>query len=442
MQGDRITLTRSEQRRLLVLNHLLSGALVNSEAASLLGISVRQVRRLRRRYEAEGAAALAHGNRGRRPTHALQAGVAARVVELAKTKYMGFNQHHFTEMLAEQEGLQLSVSSVYRILHAAGIAAPHKRRPPRHRRRRDRYPRAGMLLQIDGSRHDWLEGRGPYLSLVGGIDDATGLVPWATFHEQEDAQGYFELLRAVVRRHGIPLAVYADRHGIFFKTKDKELTLAEALAGRREPTQFGRLLEELGVQLILARSPQAKGRVERLWGTFQDRLTSELRLANASTAAQAELVLHRYLPKHNRRFRVQANDPQPAWVPWPKGRSLDDLFCFKYRKVVANDHTVKLDGQVIDIPPQPNRLSFAKVEVELREYFDGRLQVHYQGRCLAKVLVSQPKTVYRLNNKPHSQARSQDPMPIVDPITVPPTPTPNWRPAATHPWKLSMTAPK
>jgi len=434
-------LTRSEQRRLLVLNHLLSAALVNAQAASLLGISVRQARRLRRRYEAEGAAALAHGNRGRRPIHALDPQLTARVVELARTKYAGFNQHHFTEMLADHEGLQLSVSSVHRVLRLAGIAAPRKRRPPRHRRRRDRYPRAGMLLQIDGSRHDWLEGRGPYLSLIGGIDDATGLVPWATFHDQENAHGYFELLRAVVRRYGIPLALYADHHAIFFKTKDKDLTLEEALAGRREPTQFGRLLEELGVQLILARSPQAKGRVERLWGTFQDRLASELRLANACTAAEAQTILQRYLPKHNRRFTVPANDPEPAWVPWPKGRVYDELFCFKYRKVVANDHTVKLGSQIIDIPPQPDRLSFAKVEVELREFFDGRLQVHYQGRCLAKAIANQPKTIYRVSTNGHSRAVSHDPMPIADP--VPPAPKPKWRPAANHPWKrLLLTVPK
>ncbi len=221
-------------------------------------------------------------------------------------------------------------------------------------------------------------------------------------------------------------------HGIFFKTKDKELTLEEALAGRREPTQFGRLLEEPGVQLILARSPQAKGRVERLWGTFQDRLTSELRLAHGCTAAEAEAILHRYLPKHNRRFTVPANDPEPAWLPWPKGRAYDDLFCFKYRKVIANDHTVKLRSQIIDIPPQPDRLSFAKVEVELREYFDGRLQVHYQGRCLAKALVSEPKTVYRVDA--HSAARSHDPTPILpDPVHLgrkpPPVPGPDspWR---------------
>ena len=132
-----------------------------------------------------------------------------------------------------------------------------------------------MLLQVDGSWHDWLEGRGPYLSLVGAIDDATGLVPWACFREREDAQGYFEVLRATVQRKGVPLAIYSDRHGIFFKTKSRELSLEEQLAGRRQPTQFARLLEELGIQLILARSPQAKGRVERLWGTFQDRLAME-----------------------------------------------------------------------------------------------------------------------------------------------------------------------
>ncbi len=441
MQGDRITLTRADQRRLLVLNHLLSGALVNSQAASLLGISVRQVRRLRRRYEADGAAGLAHGNRGRRPRHALSPDLAARVVELATTKYVGFNQHHFTEMLAEQEGLQLSVSSVYRILRDAGIAAPRRRRPPRHRRRRDRFPRAGMLLQVDGSRHDWLEGRGPYLSLVGGIDDATGRVPWATFREQEDAYGYFQLLRMVIRRYGIPLALYSDHHGIFFKTKDQELTLEEALAGRRAPTQFGRLLEELGIQLILARSPQAKGRVERLWGTFQDRLTSELRLANAGTIEEAEQVLHRYLSKHNRRFTVPANDPEPAWVPWPKERSYEDLFCFKYRKVIANDHTVRHRSQIVDIPrSQPNRLSFAKVEVELREHFDGRLEVHYQGRCLAKALSSQPSAGYRVANNSHSLAAAHEPKPIVESIAISAPPTPRWRPPDNHPWKRSMTA--
>jgi hypothetical protein len=257
-------------------------------------------------------------------------------------------------------------------------------------------------------------------------------VPWAGFRDQEDAQGYFELLRAVVRRYGIPLAVYSDRHGIFFKTKDQPLTLAEELTGRREPTQFGRLLEELGIELILARTPQAKGRVERLWGTFQDRLTSELRLAGATSAQEAERVLAHYLPRHNRRFTVPPNDPLPAWLPWPKGQRLDDVFCFKYRRVVANDHTVRLRSQVIDIPPTRQRLSFAKVEVELHERFDGTLRVYYQGSCLATTVLHEPKTVYRVDA--HSDARAHDPTPIL-PDAIRPGRQPPPVPRPDSPWR-------
>jgi hypothetical protein len=235
-----------------------------------------------------------------------------------------------------------------------------------------------MLLQVDGSRHDWLEGRGPYLTLIGGIDDATGLVPWACFRGQEDAQGYFQLFREVVRRRGIPMAVYSDQHSIFYSTK-KTPTLEEQLTGRRTPTQVGRLLEELGVRWIRARSPQAKGRVERLWDTFQDRLTSELRLAGASTQEQASVVLERYLSRHNRRFTVPPADPTPAWLTWPTGRSLHDVFCFKYQRHVANDNTVRLGSLVIDIPPNRQRISYARCRVDLHQRFDGTLHVFHQG---------------------------------------------------------------
>ena len=201
---DSVTLSHTEQQRLLVLNDLEAGIVISAEAAELLGVSVRQLRRLRAAYRERGAAALAHGNRGRRPAHALDPAVAARVVELATSTYAGFNRQHLTEMLAEHHGIVLSRPTVHRILSAAGVASVRHRRPARHRQRRDRYPREGMLLQVDGSRHDWLEGRGPHLTLIGGIDDATGLVPWACFREQEDAQGYFQLFREVVRRRGIP----------------------------------------------------------------------------------------------------------------------------------------------------------------------------------------------------------------------------------------------
>ena len=190
-----MTLSAAEQRRVLVLNHLEKGAVTVGEAAQLLGISERQVKRLRAEYRREGAGALAHGNRGKRPANALDPQLTKQLLQLAQTTYQGFNQQHLTEMLAEREGLHRSRPTVHRILRTAGISVPRKRRPSRAHHRRDRMAKEGCLLQVDGSRHNWLEGRGPYLTLVGAIDDATGEVDGATFREQEDAQSYFLVLR-------------------------------------------------------------------------------------------------------------------------------------------------------------------------------------------------------------------------------------------------------
>src|ERR1700693_1933233 len=432
MKEGSITLTKSEQRRLVVLSHLEAGVLVNAEAAELLGLSVRQVRRLHNSYRDLGAAALSHGNRGRQPHNAVDDEVLRRVVELATTKYAGFNQQHLTEKLGEEEGIRLSRPTVHRILKAAGVPAPRRRRPPRHRRRRDRYPREGMLIQLDASRHDWLEGRGPMLSLLGAIDDATGRVSWACFREQEDSQGYFEVMRETVRRLGIPTAVYADRHSIFVQTSDKELTIEEQLDGHRQPTQFGRLLAELGVRLIYARSPQAKGRIERLWGTFQDRLASELRLAKVSNLESANQLLARYLARHNRRFIVAPQDPQPAWQPWPKEQRLDEFFCFKYRRVVQNDNTVRFGHQIIDIPPNRERASYAHARVELHERFDGTVRVYRNGVCLTKHVLTEAKLNYRVGD--HSDAWFNPP-PLKQSAAKPPSIGRIWHPPADHPWR-------
>lgn len=212
------------------------------EAARLLGVSERHGWRLLAAYRKEGAAAIAHGNRGREPAHALGEETRARVRELAQGRFQGVNHCHLTDLLAEHEGVVLSRSTVRRILAAAGIRSPRRRRPPQHRIRRERYPQEGMLLQVDGSRHDWLEGRGPSLTLVGAIDDATGTVPFALFREQEDAQGYFLVLEEVLRSKGIPLALYSDRHSIFQVNPKQRETLEEQLAGERQPTQVGRVL--------------------------------------------------------------------------------------------------------------------------------------------------------------------------------------------------------
>ncbi|MDP2954544.1 MAG: ISNCY family transposase, partial [Chloroflexota bacterium] len=269
-------MSTKEQRRLMVLGGVDRGEVTASEAAQVLNLRVRQVRRLLAAYRRKGACALAHGNRGRRPGNALDVTVTQRVVELSRTKYAGFNNCHLAEFLAEREGMTLSISSVRRIRLGSGTASPRRRRAPKHRSRRERYPRAGMLLQADGSHHDWLEGRGPYLTLTGAIDDATGEVVAALFRYQEDSHGYLLLLRDIVSTHGIPGAVYHDRHSIFEVPTTRRESIEEQLAGKRDLTQVGRAMEELGITSIPSLSPQARGRIERLWKTFQDRLVSEL----------------------------------------------------------------------------------------------------------------------------------------------------------------------
>jgi len=380
---ETVILNKKEQRRLLVLNQMEKGEIIGREAAETLALSLRHVRRLVAAYRKEGVAALAHGNRGRRPEHALDEDLRKQVLELAQSNYNGCNNQHFTELLAEREGITLSRSSVRRILLGAGIRSPRKRRPPKHRSRRERYPKEGMLLQIDGSRHDWLEGRGPYLTLVGAIDDATGKVLHALFREQEDAQGYFLLLHHIVGEYGIPMALYHDRHGIFERSKREPESLEEQLEGRRRPTQFGRLMEELGITSIPSRSPQARGRIERLWGTFQDRLVSELRLAGARNIEEANRVLWDFLPGYNQKFAVPAAQPDSAFGQPGEGFVPDEVFCFKYHRTVGTDNVVRFGEHRLQILPTNGRLSYARARVEVQERMDGSLAVYYQGHCLA-----------------------------------------------------------
>lgn len=302
-------MTTVEQRRAWVLTKVIAGEVEVAEAAGLLGLSERSIWRLKRRFGKEGPAGLVHGNRGRVSSRRVDEATRQQVQALARGRYDGANDSHLAELLAEAEGITLSRVSVRRILRAAGIASPRRRRSARHRSRRDRMPQAGMLLQTDGSRHDWLLDRGPRLTLVAAIDDATGIITGATFREQEDAAGYLTVLRDTIRRHGVPLALYRDRHGIFETPKAMPLTLEEQLVDRRTPTQFGRALAELGIVSIAAQSPQAKGRIERAWGTFQDRLVIELRLAGAIDLATANRVLARFVLRFNRRFAVPAANP-------------------------------------------------------------------------------------------------------------------------------------
>lgn len=435
---EMVTLTRKEQMRLMVLNGIEIGRTTGKEAAEMLALSLRHVRRILAAYRKEGAAALAHGNRGRKPHNALDDGLKKRVLELAQSTYVGCNTQHFTELLAEREGIAVSRSSVRLILLRAGLRSPRKRRPPKHRSRRERYPREGMLLQIDGSRDDWLEGRGPYLSLIGAIDDATGKVPYALFRDEEDAQGYALLLRHIVGKQGIPEALYHDGHGIFVRSRKEPESLAEQLAGRRKPTQFGRMLEELGVISITSLSPQAKGRIERLWGTFQDRLKSELRIAGATNTIEANLVLGNFLSRFNEKFAVVAREPGLAYRPVPDGCNPEEVFCFKYERTVGKDNVVRFGGHSLQIMPTNGRLSYVKAHVEIHERMDGSLAVYYKGQCL--LTRSAPPEAPLLRAR--STARfipgardSREPALCVGTKTAKSQTGYLYRPAPDHPWR-------
>jgi transposase len=382
MSPMEVRLNDKEQKRLKVLNLAMEGKISRKQGAEILSLSLRHTKRLIAAYRKEGAAALAHGNRGQKPAHALKAEVKLKVAQLARGKYSGFNFSHFTEMLEEREGARLSRSSVRRILLEDGLQSPRRRKAPKHRSRRARFPQEGMLLQVDGSPHDWLEGRGPELCLIGAIDDATGKVPYARFQEEEDSQGYFRMLAEITRRYGIPLALYHDRHSIFEITPDKLPSIEEQLAGKKPLTQLGRLLEELGINSISAYSPQAKGRVERLWNTFQDRLVSELRLAEARTQDEANLVLSDFLPRFNRKFAVKATDPALAYRQLREGFKPEEYFCLKYPRTVGADNVVRFGSHRLQILSSPERASYARCKVQVYLGLDERLAVYYEGKPL------------------------------------------------------------
>jgi len=409
-----VTLNKKEQKRLMVLNHVERGKMRGGEAAELLSLSLRHVRRLLAAYRREGAQALAHGNRGREPPNTLASAFRKQVIELAGSTYAGCNTQHFTELLAEREGINLSRSTVRRMLIEGSVSRPRKRRSPKHRSRRERYAQKGMLVQIDGSRHDWLEGRGAWMTLIGGIDDATGEVSYALFREQEDTEGYFQLMEGIVSKHGVPVAVYHDGHAVFEPPEHEPMTLEEQLAGERGLTQFGRLLGELNVTSIRSHSPQSRGRVERLWGTFQDRLVSELRLAKVSTIGEANEVLWRYLPAHNRKFAVPPAQPGSAFRA--PGRDWKAIFCLKYPRTVGLDNVVRFGSYRLQVLPN-GRYSYARAKVEVREAFDGMVSVYYQG--------------HRLETRP---APFEAPK-LREPASGTATPRHYAKPAPDHPWR-------
>jgi len=423
---EMVTLSQMELKRMLVLQRVLEGQISTFEAALILGLSERQVYRLKTKFQSQGPAALVHGNRGRKPVHAVPEETRQQVIQLAQTIYRRCNYTFLSELLCEREGITLSPSSVGRILKSAGIPSPRKHRPPKLHRRRQRKPQFGMLVLIDGSHHDWLEGRGPKLVLLLAVDDATSMILAALFSLSEDFEGYRRLLFDLVTRYGIPLAIYSDRHTLFFPP-EKEVSLEQQLLGEVRPlTQIGRILNELGITHIPARSPQAKGRVERAFGTLQERLTVELRLAGACSLEEANEILGRFIERYNRQFAVPPESSASAFRPVPAHLRLEHVFCWKEHRVLNPGYTIQYQKQTYrvvntkGVPAIPLR-----TVVEVHGLADGNLFVGWNGHIY--LLEPVPASSLSPKNKEAKKKGGQS-------MGRKPAPAHPWR----KPWKSSQ----
>jgi hypothetical protein len=377
---ETFTMSRKEVPRAGLVKAALAGKITNAEGARALRLSVRQFRRLKKRFRAQGGRGLLHALRGRPGNARVTAQTREQIAALMTTTYAGFNDVHLTEKLRELHGLAVSRSSVRTVRRALGRPATRPRAAPQHRRRRPRRAALGQLAQLDASPFAWFEERGPMATLHGLIDDATSTPLALWFRPNEDLHGYVTVLDRTCRTYGVPVELYGDRLNLF-QRNDAHWTLAEELQGQQDPTHFGRMLVTLGSGFIQAHSPQAKGRIERLWGTLQDRLTSELRLRGLGTLEGGNAFLPAFLADFIPRFAQPPASTLAAWRPAP--RDLERVLSCGYARTVARDNTVHLGARWVQIPRGRGGRSSAGCRVDVRELLDGRLLVFYQDALLA-----------------------------------------------------------
>ena len=356
-----------------------AGVMGCREAAEFLGMSERHFRRLRDRYEAEGAEGIADQRLGRASARRAPVDEVAWVVEMFRTRHWDFTAKHFHEVMVRDHGLRRGYTWTKTTLQSAGLR-PRAVRRSAHRKKRVRRPLEGMLLFQDGSTHRWLPGdAAPDLDLVATMDDATGRVYSAFLVEEEGTASSFRGLLEVIGGHGLFSALYTDRGAHYFHTPK-----AGGKVDKKNPTQVGRALQQLGITHIASYSPEARGRMERLFGTLQGRLPQELRSAGITTMEAANRWLAEvFLPRFNARFAVSAAEPGSAFVAYV-GRPLEDILCIQEERQVGRDNTVRYNGMVLQIPEQTHRHHFVKATVRVHAYADGTLAIFHGPRKLAR----------------------------------------------------------
>lgn len=407
-EKDMITMSRREAKRLHIIHQALDEKITQAEAAGLIGLVDRQIRRMIRRIREEGDEGICHRSRGKASNHRIPRKVKERVLKLFREEYQDFNLVHATEKLFEVHGITINDETLRLWLNEAEI--PYKKRKVRkHRQRRERKAHFGELVQIDGSHHDWFEGRGPVCVFMGYIDDATNTVH-GRFYDYEGTMPAMDSMKRYIKQYGIPKSVYLDKHTTYKSWA--EPTIEEQLNNQKPMSHFEKSLAVLEIEVIHANSPQAKGRVERLFKTLQDRLVREMRLLGIKSVDEANEFLKTYLPKHNRRFKKPAASEADLHRPSPHSRELDRILCIKEERTVKNDFTIAHNGMLYQIE-QATRAE--KVTVE--ERLDGTLHLSYKGQELR----------YREIMERPTKGTSQSPALLRE--------RKPWLPPADHPWK-------
>jgi transposase-like protein len=410
-EKDMITMSREEASRLHIIHQALDKKITQTMAAELAGLSDRQMRRLIKRIRLEGDDGICHRSRGKASNRRIPKKIKARTLKLFQAQYKDFNLVHATEKLSEVHGITINDETLRLWLNKAEI--PYKKRKVKqHRQRRERRSHFGELVQIDGSHHDWLEGRGPVCVFMGYIDDATNTVH-GRFYDYEGTMPAMDSMKRYIKRYGIPQSVYLDKHSTYKSWA--EPTIEEQLNDQKPMSHFEKSLAALDVEVIHANSPQAKGRVERLFKTLQDRLVREMRLKRIKSVEEANEFLKTYLPKHNRQFKKEAALAADLHRPALHARELDRILCIKEERTVKNDFTIAHNGTLYQIE-EPTRAQ--KVIVE--ERLDGTVHITYKGQDLR----------YRAITKQPIRETSEPPLLLQEKKP--------WIPSVDHPWRKSF----
>ena len=421
MRQECVTLSRDELKRVKVMERVLSGSMTNEEASASLGVTCRHLRRLKSKYNQKGEAGLIHGNRGRKPANSLPEELKAEVLRLRGEKYHDANFCHLADLLARRENIHVSRESVRRILKSAGDESKRtRRRPARKHRVRDRRAQAGMLWQTDATPYAWLGEKYGRFALHAVIDDATGIVVGGCFTRNECAEGYSSAISEGMREYGIPMALYSDKHTIF-RSPNEKLTIEQELDGEEKPlSNFGKAMGELGVEHIKANSPQAKGRVERLWETFQDRLPVELRLLGVKDIDGANQALPELLSQHNRKYSVRPEEEESAYTPLPEGVNLEHVFAKRSVRKTSGG-AISYNGCRYVAVSEKDSVFNDKTVVEVRETYGGEVLIWSKGRAIQLRKLDGRKAPEKSVTEPKKAERGKKEQ---------------YRPPACHPWRL------